>query len=357
MDALSSLLIAIFALATGILLGAWWTGRRMTPADPAQLSAATQQAVEPVTQSLDRFESRLRELEASRIDWHAQLREQVESVRATNDSLRRETAGLATALRRPHVRGHWGELHLKRAAELAGMVDQCDFHTQVQVTDSESTQRPDMVVALAGGSSVVVDAKVPLDAYLDALDSNEPDEEIAHYRRHVKQLKSHIDQLSTKAYWKQFASAPEFVVLFLPSESMLSSALRDEPQLLEYAARQRIVLATPTSLIALLRTVAFGWNQQALSDNAREIQAEAKVMYSRIGTVMSHLDKLGSGLNSTVAAYNNALASIETRLLPSARRLRDLGVSDEKVKSLKNIDVNTRQVVKPETENPLPSQI
>lgn len=342
MDAFPLLLIGLLALAIGLGVG-FVLGRRDTGDVDVD---ATARAVDPVRESLDRFGDRLRELEHSRIEWHAQLREQVESVRLTNDSLRKETASLSTALRRPQVRGQWGEMHLKRTAELAGMLDHCDFDLQVVTgsTGDESRLRPDMVVRLAGGKSVVVDSKVPLDAYLDLV--TESDDE--HLRRHVKQVRTHIDQLASKAYWDRLDSSPEFVVLFVPGESILSAALEAEPALLEYAAAKKVVLATPTTLIALLRTVAYAWNQEQLADNARQIWAEARDLYHRIGTVSDHFDRLGRTLEGSVRAYNEAVGSIESRFLVSARRLADLGVTDDALESPRKIDTTPRPMTAPE---------
>ncbi len=342
MDAFPLLLTAVLALGAGLAIGLL-VGRRQAVAPDL---AATAAAVDPVKQSLDRFGDRLRELEHSRIEWHAQLREQVEAVRLTNDSLRRETASLATALRKPQVRGRWGEMHLKRTAELAGMLDHCDFDLQV-TTSGDTVLRPDMVVRLAGGKTVVVDSKAPLDAYLDLV--TEPDDQAdEHLRRHVRQLRTHVDQLASKAYWDRLDSSPEFVVLFVPGEAILSAALEAEPALLDHAAAKKVVLATPTTLIALLRTVAYAWTQEQLADNARHIWAEARELYSRIGTVTEHVDRLGRSLESSVRAYNDAIGSIESRFLVSARRLAALQVSDDPVAAPRTIETTPRGMTAPE---------
>ncbi len=345
MEAFPLLLTAILALCAGLAIGLL-LGRR--GGGDVDLDA-TARAVDPVRQSLDRFGDRLRELEHSRIEWHAQLREQVESVRLTNDSLRKETASLSTALRKPQVRGRWGEMHLKRTAELAGMLEHCDFDVQVTTGHSgtgDSVLRPDMVVRLAGGKSVVVDSKVPLEAYLDLVTSDDSADE--HLARHVRQVRTHIDQLAAKAYWDRFDSSPEFVVLFVPGEAILSSALEAEPALLEYAASKKVVLATPTTLIALLRTVAYAWTQERLAENAREIWSEARELYDRIGTVTEHVDRLGRSLESSVRAYNDAIGSIESRFLVSARRMAALHVADQPVESPRIIETTPRQMTAPE---------
>lgn len=349
MDTFSLFATALLALIAGILIGYLLAHQRRGAQGEADLAAAnaTSRALAPVALSLDKFDARLRDLEASRIEWHAQLREQVADVRQSNLSLRQETATLAAALRRPHVRGQWGEMHLKRTVELAGMIDRCDFDTQVSTRTADGLIRPDMVVHLAGGTSVVVDAKVPLDAYLDVVESQDPEEISAHQLRHVRQVRTHIDQLSAKSYWAQFDATPEFVVLFLPNESFLSAALETDQTLLEHAARKKVVLATPTTLIALLRTVSYGWTQQQLADNAREIQYTARELYERIGTVAGHFDKLGAHLGRAVGSYNEAVASVESRLIVSARRLSTLGASDETLKSPRTVEATPRKF--PET--------
>lgn len=352
------LLVAVLALVAGLSLG-YVIGGRRAPTDSAHdlslSQAATAQAVEPVKESLDRFGERLRQLESSRIEWHTQLREQVDAVRLTSDSLRKETASLATALRRPQVRGRWGEMHLKRTAELAGMLDRCDFELQVSVSDGSSILRPDMIVRLAGGKRVVVDSKVPLDAYLDAAQADNEAEAAEHLRRHVRQVRTHIDQLAAKSYWSQFDQSPEFVVLFVPGESILSAALEAEPTLLEYASAKKVVLATPTTLIALLRTVAYAWTQEQLAANAREIQTIAREMYDRIGTVAGHVDKLGRSLESTVKSYNEAVSSIESRFLVTARRFNALHVADKPVESPRMVESTPRSLTAPELVDELSS--
>lgn len=348
-----AIVLALFAgLAVGLLLGSRLARYDDTSA-AEQLSlstTATSQAVAPVKESLDRFDARLRDLESSRIEWHSQLREQVESVRTTGEHLRRETASLATALRRPQVRGRWGEMHLQRAVELAGLVEQCDFDQQTSVRDGDTLLRPDMVVRLAGGKQVVVDSKVPLDAFLDAGAAEDDEERQAHLRRHARQLRTHVDALAAKSYWKQFPQSPEFVVLFVPGEAFLSHALEVEPTLLEYAAGRRVILATPTTLIALLRTVAYGWTQSRLADNAREIHTLARELYERIGTVGSHIDKVGRSLNAAVGSYNGAVASLESRVLVSARKLADLDVSSDELPRPQLVDQAARPLTAPELD-------
>jgi DNA recombination protein RmuC len=339
---LASTLSVLAVLLTGLLIGAaggvlWSRARDNGPS--AQVDRIGEAAV--VRESLDRLHDQLRDMAQHGVSWQSQLRQQVEEVRHSTDTLRRETASLTTALRRPHVRGRWGELHLRRVVEIAGLVERCDFTEQLSTTleghDDESDRRllrPDLVVHLAGGKNVVVDAKVPLDAFLDACtdDPAVSDEERAErLGRHARQLRQHVDSLAAKGYWRALPATPEFVVLFVPGESFLSAALEADPSLLEYAADRRVVLATPTTLIALLRTVAYAWTQQTLADKAREIHELGRDLYERLGTMGGHLDRLGRSLTGAVSAYNRAVGSIETRVLVSARQFRDLGVANDEL--------------------------
>ena len=335
MDVLPLVIVTVLALVAGLALGMLIGSRVLRRADSDAVdrlglaASATSRAVEPVKESLDRFDARLRSLETSRVQWHAQLREQVESVRQTSELLRQETSALAGALRRPQVRGRWGEMHLKRAVEIAGLVEHSDFEQQPTV-GADAVQRPDLVVRLAGGKQVVIDSKVPLDAFLDAAQTDDPDRQLEFTAAHARRLRAHVDVLAGKAYWRQFDRSPEFVVLFMPGEAFLSHALDAEPSLLEYAAQRRVVLATPTTLIALLRTVAYAWTQDRLADNARELHAQARELYERLGTLGTHVDRLGRSLTTAVGSYNKAVASLESRVLVSARRITefDIGAAD-----------------------------
>jgi DNA recombination protein RmuC len=225
------------------------------------------------------------------------------------------------------VRGRWGELHLRRSVELAGMVEHCDFDEQVHLTTDAGVQRPDLVVHLAGGRSIVVDSKVPLDAHLDALATDDDDERQAHLRRHARQLRNHVDALAAKAYWRALPAAPEFVVLFVPAESSLSAALDADAGLLDHAASRNVVIATPTTLIALLRTVAHGWTTEVLAERTREIHELGRELHGRLGVLGGHLDKLGRSLKGSVDAYNRAVGSLESRVLVTARQFEDIGVT------------------------------
>jgi DNA recombination protein RmuC len=304
-------------------------------------SEATGHAV--VRESLERLHAQLEELERGRASWQGQLRQQVDDIRMLGESVRRETVALSTALRKPQVRGRWGELHLRRAVELAGLVDRCDFTTQATHDgDDGGTLRPDLVVHLAGGKHVVVDAKVPLEAFLDATAASDDAEREHHLRRHARQLRTHVDTLAGKAYWKALTGSPEFVVLFVPAEAFLSHALEADPRLLDDAAGRKVILATPTTLIALLRTVALAWTQEAMADRAREVHALGRQLHERIGTVAGHLDRLGRSLATSVSSYNQAIGSLESRVLVSARRLGDLTASDAEITSPTPLETSVR---------------
>lgn len=334
------------ALALGLLLGlalGWaygvlharrtadpWRQEQLDGVRRAELETrAADQAV--VRESLERLHEQVRALDTSRLTWEAQLSQQVSDVRASADQLRRETSALATALRRPQVRGRWGELHLRRAVELAGLVARCDFDEQVTTTSGDQRQRPDLVVRLAGGRQIVVDAKVPLEGFLDAVEcpDGDEDERASHLARHARHVRQHVDALAGKAYWRALPGTPEFVVMFVPGEAFLSAALESDPSLLEYAAERKVVPASPTTLIALLRTVALGWSEQAVNDQAREIHRLGQELHDRLGTMAGHLDKVGRSLGAAVTSYNAAVGSLEGRVLVSARRFAELGVSGE----------------------------
>jgi DNA recombination protein RmuC len=336
---LSLLLVLAVGLAVGLLVGVLWSRGRGVTQEAAGIRAVERSAIESraaeaavVRESLDRLHDQIRDMAEHRVSWQSQLKQQVEDVRHTTDTLRRETASLSTALRRPQVRGRWGELHLRRVVELAGLVDRCDFTEQVSTRSDDRLLRPDLVVHLAGGKQVVVDSKVPLDAFLDACaaeadDGSGSDEQrAALLQRHARQLRRHVDSLAAKGYWRALPATPEFVVLFVPGESFLSAALEAEPSLIEYAADRQVVLATPTTLIALLRTVAYAWTQQTLADRAREVHALGRDLHERLATMSGHFDRLGRSLSGAVSSYNRAVGSLENRVLVSARRFSELGV-------------------------------
>jgi DNA recombination protein RmuC len=326
----------LVTLLTGVALGAVVgvlvvrgrrSGHDVAISQRALESRAADQAV--VRESLDRLHDQMRDLEQQRVSWQSQLKQQVDEVRHSTDTLRRETVALSTALRKPQVRGRWGELHLRRVVEIAGLVSRCDFAEQSTLRNGDALLRPDLVVHLAGGKHVVVDAKVPLDGFLGATGAEDDDERAAHLARHARQMRQHVDALASKAYWRRLTSTPEFVVLFVPGESFLSAALEAEPALLEYAAGRQVVLATPTTLIALLRTVAYAWTQQTLADKAAEIHQLGRELHERLGTMGGHLDKLGRSLTAAVTSYNRTIGSLETRVLVSARKLGALEIGSQ----------------------------
>jgi DNA recombination protein RmuC len=348
---LSLLSMLFVGLLLGLAAGVLWSHSRAGSRQLAGRSAEHERELELATgrageaavvrESLDRLHDQLRDMAQHGVSWQSQLKQQVDDVRLSTETLRRETATLSTALRRPQVRGRWGELHLRRVVELAGLVDRCDFTEQTtaridpdaRTTGSSGLLRPDLVVHLAGGKHVVVDAKVPLDAFLDATGADDDETRAVHLKRHARQLRQHVDVLAGKAYWRALPDTPEFVVLFVPAESFLSAALEADPTLLEYAAEQLVVLATPTTLIALLRTVAYAWTQQTLADKTREIHELGRDLHERLSTMGGHLDRLGRSLAGAVGAYNRAVGSLETRVLVSARRFTDLGVGTDPLAS------------------------
>jgi DNA recombination protein RmuC len=331
METLTLFLTLALGLAVGAALGALWARGRSAYVDERVGQAE-------ILHGLDRLQDRLQDLAHQGVSWQSQLREQVLDVRHSTDLLRRETGALSTALRKPQVRGRWGELHLRRCVELAGLVDRCDFTEQARYDGDDGTRIPDLVVHLSGGRSIVVDAKVPLDAFLDATTSDDPDEHDAHLRRHARQLRGHADALSAKGYWRSLPETPEFVVLFVPGESFLSAALDAEPDLIEKAAAKHVILATPTTLIALLRTVSMGWSHATLAERTREIHALGRDLHDRLGVMGGHLDKLGRSLRSSVEAYNATVGSLEARVLVSARQFGELGVTRSSLESPRPVE-------------------
>src|SRR4051794_20849952 len=326
-------------LAVGALVGALWVRSR-----PEVLRSVGHGMVDQaeVMQGLDRLSDQMRDLDHQRASWQGQLNQQVLDMRQTAEGLRRETQSLSTALRKPQVRGRWGELHLRRAVELAGLVDRCDFAEQVRLDDG--ARRPDLIVRLAGGRSVVVDAKVPLDAFLEATATDVPDLRDAHLARHARQLRGHIELLGSKRYWRSLPETPEFVVLFLPAESFLAAGLDADASLIDYAAERGVVLASPTTLIALLRTVAHGWRHESLADQAREIHRMGRDLHERLRTMGSHLGKLGRALDTAVGAYNQTVGSWESRVLVAARRFEDLDATDDVLPSTRQVETAVRAV-------------
>lgn len=290
---------------------------------------ATESVVAPVQQSLTALTTQLAGLERHEASWQAQLKQQVESVRVSGEELRAETQTLSEALRRPQVRGHWGEMQLRRTLELAGLTRRCTFEEQVTTHTGTGVLRPDAVVSMAGGKVVVIDSKTPLDAFLSAGNARTDTERTAHQRRHAAQVRHHMESLAAKTYWRQFPDAPEFVVMFLPGEAIFAQALDIDPGLLDDAARKGVMLATPTTLIAMLKTIGYAWSQEAVAENARAIHRTATDLYDRLIVAGRHLDKVGRSLSTAVSSYNAFVGSLESRVFVSARRLHDLDVGAE----------------------------
>ncbi|GAA1918128.1 hypothetical protein GCM10009737_19470 [Nocardioides lentus] len=355
---LLALALLLLGLVLGGLLGVAWARRTageeaattVRTALPAALGALERRAAgdAAVQEGLRRLGAQVDELDRARAETRGELRAQVAEITRSTEALRRETGSLATALRRPQVRGRWGELHLRRAVELAGLVDRCDFTEQAQVAGG--ALRPDLVVHLAGGRSVVVDAKATLDAFLDAGEADDPEEQEAHLRRHARQLRGHVDALAAKAYWRAVPESTEFVVLFVPAEGVLAAALESDRELLEHAAARHVVLASPTTLVALLRTVAQGWRHEALTTQAAEVQRLGRELHERLGVVTGHLDRVGRSLTSTVTAWNAAVGSLEGRVLVTARRLGDLGVTDGELAPPRQVEVVPRALAADATD-------
>ncbi len=307
---------------------------------------AITQLVEPVRKSLDEVQKKIGDVEKDRLGAYSSLMAEVKVLTHGQSELRRETTNLVGALRRPQVRGRWGELQLKRVVEMAGMLDHVDFHEQSSVSTEDGDLRPDLVVHLPGGRSLVIDAKAPLDAYLSSIE--EPDEALAKIKLadHARQLRDHINKLSRKAYWEQFPNTPDFVVLFIPGEVFYSAALEQDPELIEIGVRQKVILATPTTLIALLRTVSYGWRQEALADDAKHIAELGKELYERLQTLASHWNSVGTNLRRAVSAFNDSVGSLDSRVMASARKFRELKVAQDakEPEELKTVDLIPREL-------------
>lgn len=299
--------------------------------------------VQPLQDALERYQLDIKDIEAHRQEAYGSLKAHLSQLADANSQLQRETANLVTALRKPQVRGRWGEITLRRLAELSGMVDHCDFQEQPTLSSDDRMVRPDMIVHLPGGREVVVDSKVALDGYLDAIESATEDVKTQHLTRHAAQVRRHMEQLGSKSYWDQLPKAPEFVVLFLPGDAFLSAAVERDPALIEDGMNLRVVISTPNTLIALLLAVYHGWRQEEIAKNAQVISELGKQLYKRVSTLWEHLDSLRAALDKSVDAWNRVVGSLEHQVLPGVRRFRDLkATTADEIPELEQVDRTTR---------------
>lgn len=350
---LTTVLVAVGLLLLGLVIG--WRIGRTTPLPATADGATTVGALLGTAgHALERVETSLREIERDRVGAYSALQEQVAALHRTSAELSHQTRTLSGALRSPQVRGRWGEIQLERIVELAGMAEHCDFDTQVSVSELPGgpvVARPDLVVRLSGGRQIPVDAKVPFAAWLEAMDRGEGLESERLLAAHARAVRAHVDALAGKAYWRHFQPAPEFVIMFVPGEPLLDAALVRDPELADYAFSRNVVLATPTTLITLLRTVAFSWRQEQLGAHAAQIHALGRELHVRLGTLGEHVDRLGSSLGRAVEHYNGAVASLESRVLVTARKFTDLQ-SGPTLDAPAQVDHTPRRVQAPELLDP-----
>jgi DNA recombination protein RmuC len=291
---------------------------------------AVENLVKPIKDALHQSQAQIAALEKSRSEAYGGIKSQLETMQINQQSLTQETQNLVNALRRPEVRGRWGEITLRRLVELAGMVEHCDFQEQVHVSNDEKIIRPDMIVRMPDHRELVVDVKTPLDAYLEAIEAKDDKQRKLGLERHARNVRDHVRKLASKTYWEQFPKSPEFVILFIPGDQFLSAALNEDPDLIEYSLSEQIILATPTSFVALLKAVAYGWRQLVLADNAQEIRKLAEDLYGRLTAFAGHMNKVGKQLASSVENYNRAVGSLERKVLPGARKFVELGIRPKK---------------------------
>jgi DNA recombination protein RmuC len=314
--------------------------------DFGEREKAVEDMVKPIQKALEAAQKQISELEKSRSEAYGSIRTQLEAMQESQKSLRQETHNLVNALRRPEVRGRWGEITLRRLVELAGMVEHCDFQEQVHTAGEGQVFRPDMIVRMPDRRELVVDVKTPLDAYLEAVEADNDTQRKLGLERHAKNVRAHIRMLASKTYWEQFDESPEFVILFIPGDQFLSAALNEEPDLIEYALSKQIILATPTSLVALLKAVAYGWRQLSLAENAKEIRVLAEDLYGRLATFVGHMNRVGRQLASSVDHYNKAVGSLERNVLPGARKFVELGIHEKKqIEELAALDPVPRTMI------------
>lgn len=324
----------IFGLLAGLAAGFFVFSRRAAAIEEKNRERAGEEIVKPVLDALEKFERQVQTMEQVRQNAYGSLSQQVTSLAQTQQELQKETGRLVRALRQPQVRGRWGEITLRRVAEIAGMQNHCDFYEQPSAQTEDGMLRPDMIVRLPGQRQIVIDAKVPLAAYLDSLENGSQEQSRENMDRHAEQVRTHMAKLAQKSYWRQFEPTPEFVVLFMPGENFFSAALLSRPGLIEEGAGKGVILATPTTLITLLKTVAYAWRQESAVENAREVSRMGSELYSRIYAMTGHFSQLGRELDRCVSAYNKTVGSLERRVLTSARRFREMGVVEEDRKSM-----------------------
>jgi DNA recombination protein RmuC len=306
---------------------------------------AVDDLVRPIHEALSRVDGKLQQVEKDRISNYAGLLEQVKVMAQTQQALHAETGNLVKALRAPQVRGRWGEIQLRRVVEIAGMLDYCDFVEQARVDSEDGRLQPDLIIRLPGDKTIVVDAKSPLSAYLDATEGNGDDRaRDALLKKHARQVRDHMVKLGGKAYWNQFQPAPDFVVMFLPGETFFSAACQHDPSLIEFGVGEQVIPASPTTLIALLRSIAYGWRQESIARNAQEISQLGRELYERLGNMTEHFEDMRKALVKAVDSYNDAIGSLEGRVMVSARRFRDLGIAGEELPEVQPVQLGARRL-------------